>query len=173
MIQWVILYVGIVGLFSCVPLVVSLPVLVLVAWLAPRKTEKNLAYVIVLGTGSFSIWIFLTVSKKENHESFKTIKNNRDFQFQINLLFDPCKGDVGHSPRTYNQVTSLISTGKKVVLFGFRGSKLPESSLEHFSTGALKVVHIPQFKLDFISIKIAKYIFKTVAQGPGFYNNFK
>ena len=37
-------------------------------------------------------------------------------------------GDVGHSPRTYNQCASLIKAGKKVVLFGFVESSLPPCS---------------------------------------------
>ena len=83
MIQWVILYVGIVGLFSCVPLVVSVPVLILVAWLAPRKTEKNLAYVIVLGTGSFLSKFLLKFLKNKTMNLSKQLEKRSIFLIKL------------------------------------------------------------------------------------------
>lgn len=80
------------------------------------------------------------------------------------LTFVLVLGDVGHSPRTFNQVASLIGIGKRVVLFGFSGSALPEISKSFLETGKLRIVALREFQFYFVPFRLARYILKTIVQ---------
>ena len=101
-------------------------------------------------------------------------------------------GDIGHSPRIFNQVgrpwlgfprakgffstrparwnykiyvqaLSLIQNEKKVILFGFNESKLPTESTQLIENGNLELAFLPIYNSK-IKSRLLNYILKTIYQ---------
>ena len=97
-------------------------------------------------------------------------------------------GDIGHSPRIFNQVgrsqimirvstrgparwnckiyvqaLSLIQNEKKVILFGFNESKLPTESTHLIENGNLELAFLPIYNSK-IKSRLLNYILKTIYQ---------
>ncbi|CBY35308.1 unnamed protein product [Oikopleura dioica] len=85
-------------------------------------------------------------------------------QQDASLVYVLVLGDLGHSPRTYNQCASLIKAGKKVVLFGFLESSLPPCSEEHIKNKSFKIVSLSSFRCGFIKNNLLRYFVKTILQ---------
>ena len=85
-------------------------------------------------------------------------------QQDASLAYVLVLGDLGHSPRTYNQCASLIKAGKKVVLFGFLESSLPPCSANYIKNGSLQIVSLSSFRCGFIKNNLLRYFVKTVLQ---------
>jgi len=72
-------------------------------------------------------------------------------------------GDIGHSPRIFNQALSLIQNEKKVILFGFNESKLPSESTLLIENGSLELAFLPIYNSK-IKSRLLNYFLKTIYQ---------
>jgi len=72
-------------------------------------------------------------------------------------------GDIGHSPRIFNQALSLIQNEKKVILFGFNESKLPTESTQLIGNGNLELAFLPMYNSK-IKSRLLNYFLKTIYQ---------